>query len=164
WVHQDAKDRHGWYPQKPVKRRTCDQMRSWNNCYRQSCKKHLWEKIAVGYYPNVNGGKNPLTKRDETTRKRREAVRTRLEREEIERSQEEREGTTETMLDPESLLRQVNDLRAMLDEANKTIADQWDIINEKSWTIEVSSDLLESVQRQYRFEAVEARELRKEMR
>ena len=118
----------------------------------------------MGYYPNVNGGKNPLTKRDETTRKRREAVRTRLEREEIERSQEEREGTTETMLDPESLLRQVNDLRAMLDEANKTIADQWDIINEKSRMIEVSSDLLESVRQQYRFEAVEARELRKEMR
>src|SRR5437879_4805615 len=103
-------------------------------------------------------------KRYEATRKRREAVRTRLEREEIERSQEERGGTTETLLDPESLLRQINDLRAMLDEANKTIADQWDIINEKSRMIEVSSDLLESVRQQYRFEAVEARELRKEMR
>src|SRR5207302_8579705 len=76
WVHKDAKNRHGWYPQKPTKRRTCDQMRSWNNCYRQSCKKHLREKIAAGYYPRIDGGHNPLTKRDEATRKRREAVRT----------------------------------------------------------------------------------------
>ena len=112
----------------------------------------------------MNGGKDPLTKRDEATRKRREAMRTRLEGERTEIPQEEREGSTATLLDRESLLRQIDDLRTMLDEANKTISDQWDIIEEKSRTIEVSGNLLETVRRQYRLEAAEASRLRKGLR
>ena len=139
-------------------------MRSWNNCYRENCKPHRREKIAAGYYPRVDGGKNPLSRKDEATRKRREAVRTRLEGEGTENPQEEREGSTATLLDLESLLRQIDDLRTMLDEANKTINDQWGIIDEKSRTIEVSGNLLETVRRQYRLEAAEASRLRKGLR
>src|SRR5205807_7307835 len=164
WVHRGEKVGKGWFPQEPKKRRTCDQMRSWDNCYRQSCRVHKREKIAASYYPRKDGGKDPLTKRDETTRKRREAVRTRLEGEGTEKPQEEREGSTATLLDPESLLRQINELGSMLDEANKTINDQWGIIDEKSRTIEVSGNLLETVRRQYRLEAAEASRLRKRLR
>jgi len=61
-----------------------------------------------------------VSKRDEATRKRRRAVRTWLEGEGTENSQGEGGGTVDTVLDPESLLRQIDDLRTMLDEANKT--------------------------------------------
>ena len=67
-------------------------------------------------------------------------------------------------MNPGSLLRQIDELRAMLDEANKTIRDQWGIIDEKSLTIEDSSNLLESTRRQHRLVAAEAHELRKEIR
>src|SRR5205807_3909634 len=70
WVHQGEKVCEGWFPQELRKRRTCDQVRSWNNYYRQSCKKHKREEIAAGDYPKINGGKDPLPKRDEVTRKR----------------------------------------------------------------------------------------------
>ena len=91
-------------------------------------------------------------------------MRTWLEGEGTENSQGEGGGTVDTVLDPESLLRQIDDLRAMLDKANKTIRNQWGIIYEKSWTFKDSSKLWELERRQNRLKGVEAYALRKEMR
>ena len=61
-------------------------MVKWQHCFRDNCSVHRWEKVDAGYYPRIVGNDGALSKRDETHRKRRMTVRTRLEREEGEKT------------------------------------------------------------------------------
>ena len=61
-------------------------MVKWQHCSRDNCSVHRWEKVDAGYYPRIVGDNGALSKRDETHRKRRATVRTRLEREEGEKT------------------------------------------------------------------------------
>jgi len=76
-VHYKDKEASGWFPQDqsrsmpsvPVSHRNKKQQRkrhgqsvTWYECYDDKCFVHVQDKIRVGYYPQENGDKKPLSK------------------------------------------------------------------------------------------------------
>ena len=73
-------------PAARKERRPHKELVKWQHCFRDNCSVHRWEKADAGYYPRIVGDDGALSERDQTNRKRRMTVRTRLEREEGEKT------------------------------------------------------------------------------
>ena len=82
----DAEPESDWHTPPPPQaarkeRRPHKDLVKWQHCFRDNCSVHRWEKVDAGYYPWIVGEDGTLSKREQTHRKRRMTVRTRLERE-----------------------------------------------------------------------------------
>ena len=76
----------------------------WQHCFRDNCSVHQWEKVDAGSYPRIVGEDGALSKWDETHRKRRATVWTRIER----------EGGEKTSSNVEQLEKEILGLREQL--------------------------------------------------
>jgi hypothetical protein len=120
--------------------------KDWKQCYRNDCKAHKREKIEAGYYPK-KGRKEPLTRNDEITRKRRATVRSRLTE----------EGGEKTMEDVVSLQRINAELMRERDQL-------WATIEQQRRTLEVANITLETTRRSLKEAEARDRNTRREIR
>ena len=79
----DAEPRSDWAPPLPTRknRRPHKNLGKWQQCFRDNCSVHRWEKVDAGYDSRIVGSDGVLSKRDESHRKHCKNVRTRRERE-----------------------------------------------------------------------------------
>ena len=73
----DAERGRDWAPRQPAKkeRPTHKDLVKWQNCFRDNCSAHRWEKVDAKYYLWIVGKDGVLSKRDMTHRKCRRTVR-----------------------------------------------------------------------------------------
>ena len=109
----DAEPGSDWAAPAPAKkeRRAHKDLVKWQQCFRDNCSVHRWEKVDAGYYPRIVGKDGVLSKRDETHRKRRRTVRT----------GQEGKGGEKTSSDVERLEEEILGLREQLTRAAETV-------------------------------------------
>jgi len=84
----EANPGEDWGPQQPGPgraRRAYHEIMSWDDCFNDECNDHRWDKVDAGYFSRQVGEKGTLSKNKRREHKKRNAMRTRLGREESEK-------------------------------------------------------------------------------